>query len=279
MTMQPTPPEYVLGRSEKESQRLVKQSMFVRPSTERVFRKAGIAAGMRVLDIGCGVGDVSFLAAELVGATGSVVGVDRDPGVLTLARERAKENGLTNVTFEEREIDHVTATQPYDAVVSRFVLMYQADPAAMLARVARTVKQGGLLVVQEPDFGVGIITWPRVELWQQVSHWMGETFRRGGVHHDIGGKLYHLFRRAGLRGPTLLQHVTAAGGADTRPHCENSAEIVRSMLPRMERFGVATAEEVQVETLAERLEREATAAEAQVTFVPVTGAWTTVDTL
>jgi hypothetical protein len=73
-----------------------------------------------------------------------------------------------------------------------------------------------------------------------------------------------------------LQHVTVAGGADTRLSCENIAEIVRSMLPRMEKFGVGTADEVQVETLAERLEREASAANAQVTFLPVTGAWATV---
>jgi SAM-dependent methyltransferase len=276
MAVQAAPPEYVLGRSEQESQRLVKQSLLVRQSTERIFRKAGIVLGMRVLDIGCGVGDVSFLAAELVGETGSVVGVDRDPGVLALARRRATENGLTNVTFEESEIDHVALTEPYDAVVSRFVLLYQADPVATLASVARGVRKGGLVVVQEPDFGPGISAWPAVQLYEKVSHWMRETFRRGGVHHDIGGKLYHLFRQAGLPGPTLLQHVTVAGGADTRPSCENYAEIVRSMLPRMEKFGVATAEEVQVETLAERLEREAAAADAQVTFLPVTGAWVTV---
>jgi SAM-dependent methyltransferase len=276
MAVQPAPPEYVLGRSEKESQRLIKQSIFVRPSTERVFRKAGIAEGMRVLDIGCGAGDVSFLAAELVGATGSVVGVDRDPGVLALARQRARENGLINVTFEECEIHQITVKAPCDAVVSRFVLMYQADPVATLESLARTVKKGGLLVVQEPDFGVGITTWPAVELWQKVSHWMRETFQRGGVHHDIGCKLYYLFRQAGLPGPMLLQHVTAAGGADTRPSCENSAAMIRSLLPRMEKFGIATAEEVQVDTLAERLEREASAAEAQVAFVPITGAWTTV---
>lgn len=76
MSSQPATPQYVLGRSEAESQRLIQQSGFMRTSTERVFRKAGITTGMRVLDLGCGVGDVSFLAAEIVGPTGSVVGID-----------------------------------------------------------------------------------------------------------------------------------------------------------------------------------------------------------
>jgi ubiquinone/menaquinone biosynthesis C-methylase UbiE len=276
MPDQPASPEYVLGRSEKESQRLVKQSVFMRPSTDRVFQKAGIAAGMRVLDMGCGAGDVSFLVAEHVGPTGAVVGIDRDPAVLAFARQRAAENGLSNVTFEESELHRFSTTEPFDACVGRFVLMYQADPVVTLAHISRAVKNGGLVVAQEPDFGVGVTSWPTVPLWQQVSHWMAETFRRGGVHHDIGKRLYHLFRQAGLPGPALLQHISAAGGTATRPFCENSAGIVSSLLPRMEKFGIATAEEVQVETLAERLERETCAAEAQVTYLPSTAAWTIV---
>jgi SAM-dependent methyltransferase len=275
MKTQPAAPEYVLGRSEAESQRLIKQSSFVRTSTERVFRKAGITEAMRVLDLGCGVGDVSFLAAELVGPTGSVVGIDANPGVLAVARQRANESRFNRVKFEEWAIDRFSTTESFDAVVGRFVLMYQADPIATLRHVASLLRTGGLLIVQEPDFGVGIAASPTVALWQQVNEWTRETFRRGGVHHDIGARLYHLFRRAGLPGPALLQHVSVGGGAAMRPFCENSAETVRSLLPSMEQFGIATAEEVQVDTLADRLERETCAAECQLTYVPIVAAWTT----
>jgi ubiquinone/menaquinone biosynthesis C-methylase UbiE len=268
-------PQYVLGRSETESQRLIKQALFLRPSTERVFRKAGIAEGMHVLDLGCGAGDVSFLAAELVGPTGSVFGIDVDPGVLAVARERAAASGWTRVRFEEGAIDSFTTTQPFDAVVGRFVLMYQADPVATLRRVSNLVRTGGLIVVQEPDFRVGITTSPTVDLWQQVQHWIAETFRRGGVHYDIGGRLYHVFRRAGLPGPAVLEHISAGGGAAMRPYCENSAEIVRSLLPRLEHFGIATAADVQVDTLADRLEHQTCAADSQITYLPIVGAWTT----
>ncbi len=130
-------------------------------------------------------------------------------------------------------------------------------------------------MVQEPDFQVGIRTVPAVALWQQVQEWLIETFRRGGVHCDLGTKLYPLFRQAGLPGPALLQHVSVGGGAAMRPFCENTAEIVGSLLPSMERFGIATAAVVQAETLADRLERELCAAECQLTYMPVVGAWTT----
>ncbi len=275
MQTQPVAPEYVLGRSEMESQRLIKQSSFMRPSTERVFQKAGITAGMRVLDLGCGVGDVSFLAAELVGPKGSVVGIDVNPAVLAVARQRAHESEFTRVTFKESTIDGFTTTESFDAVVGRFVLMYQADPVATLAHVYSLLRTGGLLVLQEPDFRVGVSTSPPCALWQQVNYWIGETFRRGGVHHDIGGKLYHLFRRAGLPGPTMLEHVSVGGGPAMRPFGENSAEIVRSLLPKMEQFSIATSLEVQVDTLADRLERDTCAAECQITYVPIVAAWTT----
>jgi hypothetical protein len=70
--------KYILGHSPAEIQRLMSQAVMLRPITERLLRSAGIEPGMRVLDIGCGAGDVSMLAAELVGSTGSVVGIDRN---------------------------------------------------------------------------------------------------------------------------------------------------------------------------------------------------------
>ncbi len=276
MENQPASPQYVLGRSDSESQRLIRQANFVRPSTERVFRKAGIGAGMHVLDIGCGAGDVSFLAGEFVGPSGRVVGIDLNPRVLELARERAKESGLTWVSFEEQAIETFTTTAPFDAVVGRCVLLYQPDPVATLRHMAKQLNSGGIIAVQEPDMSVEVRTWPLVPLWGQVWEWIGETFRRGGVAYDIGSKLYPLFRQAGLPGPMLLEHLSVCGGAAVRPICEHSAEMVRSLLPRMEEFGIVSREEVLVETLADRLEHDSCAADSQITYMPNIAAWTIV---
>jgi SAM-dependent methyltransferase len=230
---------------------------------------------MRVLDLGCGAGDVSFLAAELVGPTGSVVGIDRDPGVLAIARERAREMGLTFVSFEERPIERFVASEPFDAVVGRFVLVYQPDPVATLSHVRALLRAGGVIAMLEPDMSVGLRSWPPVALCDQVSDWIRETFRRGGVHFDMGARLYPLFRRAGFPGPTVRQDTPVGGGEALLPLFEHCSDIIRSLLPRMEQYGIATAEAAQVDTLAERLEREANAAESQVAYMPVVAAWTT----
>ena len=76
-----TDPTYALGRSDDEYARLTEQANFLRPLTERFFRRAGITSGMKVLDVGSGVGDVAFLLAELVGRDGKIVGVDMRVGL------------------------------------------------------------------------------------------------------------------------------------------------------------------------------------------------------
>src|SRR4051812_48499231 len=76
---------YALGHSDQELDRLSAQARLVDPITRQFFREAGIANGMRVLDVGTGAGDVAFLLAELVGDSGEVVGVDRAPDALAVA--------------------------------------------------------------------------------------------------------------------------------------------------------------------------------------------------
>jgi cyclopropane fatty-acyl-phospholipid synthase-like methyltransferase len=96
---------YPLGYSEDESHRLAAQAAFFEDLTGDVFQRAGIGMGMQVLDLGCGVGDVSFLAAGMVGGAGAVLGIDRNASSIETARHRAMGLGLSNVQFEVSELD------------------------------------------------------------------------------------------------------------------------------------------------------------------------------
>lgn len=80
------PAEYVPGHGPREIERLIRQARMVEPITRRFSVQAGIAPGMRVLDIGSGVGDVAFLAADLVGNAGDVTGIDQSTAALAIAR-------------------------------------------------------------------------------------------------------------------------------------------------------------------------------------------------
>jgi ubiquinone/menaquinone biosynthesis C-methylase UbiE len=148
--------DYVLGRTDVEYDRLIEQAEVLRPLTGRMLRAAGIRTGMQVLDIGCGVGDVSFLVSELVGPEGSVVGVDLDGDAVRVADERCAARGTTNVEFQEADARSVRSDRLFDAAVGRFVPMYMSDPTAALRLIAEKVRPGGILAFHE--WAVGIST-------------------------------------------------------------------------------------------------------------------------
>src|SRR5215472_2336664 len=92
-------PEYGLGHTDRELERLQTQARTLEPFTRQLFLDAGVEAGMRVLDVGSGVGDVAFIAAEIVGDHGEVVGTDRAARALDVARRRARDESRDNVSF------------------------------------------------------------------------------------------------------------------------------------------------------------------------------------
>ena len=120
--------DYVLGTTEAEHDRLMRQSTLLAPSTIRLFREAGIVTGNRILDLGSGVGDVALLAAELVGSDGQVVGIDIDGSALVVARKRTVARGLTQVSFVESGLAEFVAEEPFDAIVGRLILQFLPQP-------------------------------------------------------------------------------------------------------------------------------------------------------
>ena len=97
-------PTYVFGDDRKELARLQRQAEYFAKPTVDILKRAGLGAGVRVLDIGCGVGDVSLVAADLVGPTGAMVGIDQSGEALAVARARAASTGRSWISFEERNI-------------------------------------------------------------------------------------------------------------------------------------------------------------------------------
>jgi ubiquinone/menaquinone biosynthesis C-methylase UbiE len=100
--------------TEQELERLRTQARLINPITRQFFAEAGIAPGMRVLDVGSGPGEVAFVSAELVGTSGQIVGVDRSATLLAMARARASERSLGNVTFHEGDPAEMTFEDPFD---------------------------------------------------------------------------------------------------------------------------------------------------------------------
>lgn len=272
--MKENDPTYALGRSADEHQRLTQQAELLRPMTERFFRKAGVDQGMRVLDVGSGAGDVAFLAAELVGSEGEVVGIDLDGSALDKARGRARLLGLSNVKFIEGEIRSADLGGEFDAAVGRLVLLYFADPVQGLAGIVNRLRSGGLVAFQELDMNPDISTmsYPEESQWNETGRTIVRTFEGAGVHVRMGRQLLQTFVGAGLPVPSLMEEVAVGGGPDFRGYSW-LANTMGSLAPLAEKLGIATTAELRIDSLADRIRDDAVAHNLMVWGPPLVGAY------
>lgn len=222
---------------------------------------------MRVLDVGCGHGDVTLIAAGLVGPSGQVLGIDRDARAVEAARHRAREAGIDTVTVEARDID-APPVGPFDAIVGRRVLMYQADPARSLRRLAGSLRPGGIVAFHE-HAAIDPLSSADLPLHRLAQGWLRETVRREGGHVMIGLDLHGVMTRAGL----FVEHVLAETSVQTPTQPYPLASIVQAVHARIVDAAVATAEEVGIETLQQRLDAERVASGAVYVADLMVGAW------
>jgi ubiquinone/menaquinone biosynthesis C-methylase UbiE len=264
-------PGYQFASSD-ELARLEEQGRVLGPATRMILAAAGIRPGMRVLDLGCGVGDVAFLAADLVGPDGHVVGVDLWTDALARARLRAEQAGLAQVQFVAGDIHDPAPGGSFDAIVGRLILMHLPDPVAVLRQQATVLRAGGLVVPIEYDIHT-TRSLPPVPLVSQALAWLIEAFAKAGVA-TIGPRLWSVLQEAGLR-PLGMIGVQPHLGPDDPAAVALAEGVIRAVAPLIERTGIATAEEIDVETFGPRLRGELQANSAVLAAPVLLSAWAT----
>ena len=260
------------GVGEDEAGRLEIQGRALAPATRMILAEAGIRPGMRVLDLGCGAGDVAFVAAGLVGPDGSVVGVDRSPDALARARLRAGQRGLAQVQFVEGDVNEPAPGGPFDAIVERLVLWTVPDPAALLRRQAMVLRPGGLVVPIEVDLST-IRSLPETAFGTQGKSWVVEAFAKAGMSM-LGPRLWAILQEAGLR-PLGMIGVQPHFGPGDEVGIAFLVETMRVAAPLIVGTAVATAEEIGMETLEQRLRDDGQRSQAVRATPMLLSAWAT----
>jgi SAM-dependent methyltransferase len=252
---------YPFQSSDDERKRLIAQGGLVAPLTRRLFERAGITAGMRVLDIGSGSGDVALLAAQLAGPTGDVTGIDRDPAQVEFAAQRAKAQGFANVRFVAGDFREIELTPAVDAIVGRLVLMYAADPRDAIRRALRNLRSGGIIALQESiiDYAGPVFIEPLDCLAARAAEWFRAGFKHAGVHSRMGMRLFALMRQAGLNPSTEIDMLVPIQEGPDGALFSTLASVVRSQIPAIVASGAATEAEIQIDTLEKRMIADAPA--------------------
>lgn len=170
----------------------------IRAEKERTYNLLALAPGSSVLEVGCGPATDTLALARLVGEQGRVTGLDFDPDMIELARERARAAGL------EDRVDHLVGDatslpfpdDTFDACRSERLFQHLHDPAHALAEMIRVTKPGGRIVVFDTDHETFAIDAPDPDAWRRLKQVSLDHLH---TNPCSGRQLYRLFREAGLR--------------------------------------------------------------------------------
>ncbi len=265
---------YLLGHSETELERLAAQARAVDPITRRFFSEAGVDVGMRVLDVGCGGGDVSVLVAGLVGSSGSVVGFDRYAGAVEAARARVESMALANVSFVGGTVDELADEGPFDAIVGRYVLQFVDEPSVFLASLAVLAKPGAPIVFHELDWS-GVTSDPPVLSYDRLASSLQAVIERSGANPHSGLSMPNVFVGAGLGCPQLRIEQRAGAGPTSVDVVERMVGLARSLAASMVESGIVSRDELDVATLRETIMAEVLARGSLLRSHLQVGAWCT----
>jgi ubiquinone/menaquinone biosynthesis C-methylase UbiE len=265
---------YVLGHPSGEEQRLQRLGQLQSASTRHFLTQAGIAPGMKVLDVGSGAGDVALLLADLIGPGGSIVGVDVYPQVLETARARLQAVGVERATFLAADIREAVLEDDFDAVVGRNILMYVANPAEVLRLCASHLRPGGIVAFQEVEWSLteqvdGMPALP--PLARQAASWIVGGFRQAGTEMQIGFKFPRMFLEAGL----TLPHMSLDGIVGTEANWvgyDFLTDVLRDILPKLYEYGIIK-EQLDAATYVARLREEIRQQHALFPLFFLAGAW------
>ena len=188
---------YAIRGGDEGKRRLDLLARTMAPNTEALLARAGLRAGMRCIDLGCGGGHVSRYLAECVGAGGLVIGLDIDDIKLKAARQDCALAGLRQLEFRAGSVTQWSEPATYDLVYGRFILSHIRTPAAVVDSMAAALRPGGILVVEDVDFGGAFCHPPNAGYDRYCSLYREAVSRRGG-NAELGRELYGMCLDAGL---------------------------------------------------------------------------------
>ena len=224
--------------------------------TRRYLAEAGVTHGMRVIELGCGGGEVTQILAELVGPSGFVVAIDRDPKALAIAGDRMKENRIEHVRVTSADLiggwsdlDHLQS-EPFDVLAGRRVLMYLPDPVDVLRRFSKSLRGGGLVVFEETDLTMVPARVSPMTAHDRAMEWLRRLLLAEGANTTMGFGLPAALAQAGLRFERIRAEAVIQGQGTQYP----LSGLLKLMQARVISAGIATRDEV--DSLSARLETE-----------------------
>src|SRR5690349_14467910 len=194
----PGMPDYVLGASNPERQRLLMQCELFKPEARFLLDQIGVDRNWWTIDVGCGPLGILDLLAESTGPGAEVIGLERDPNMLEFGHELLAERGLDSVRLIQGDA-HETGlpSASFDLAHSRLLLVNVPNPMGVVGEMVRITRPGGWVALEEVDW-VSWVCEPMHPAWMRLLNINAEIWGKRGMDVNVGRKLPRLLTHAGL---------------------------------------------------------------------------------
>lgn len=223
--------------------------------TRKLIESGEIKPGLKILDLGCGNGNVTFLLSRYIGSDGIVVGIDSNPHTIEDAKKKSKELGLSNLHFcvgditQDFKIEHSN----FDTIIVRRVLMYLLNPEKTIATAIKYLKPNGIFLAQENNISLTPIGLESMPQHKKIIDLIRKTLEKENVNFNMGFDLNTILTNSGLR----VEKVWAEAVLSTQNQHTPWAFLAQVMKDRMLIHKVIKdVSELELETLEERLANE-----------------------
>ncbi|MBN9234294.1 MULTISPECIES: methyltransferase domain-containing protein [Phyllobacteriaceae] len=223
--------KYLLGRGPAEEARLKRQIANLAPDSDAQFERIGIRPGECVIDLGCGPGGVLHLLGKRVGPTGRVLGLERSPHFVEMARRFVADHALSQVEVREGDAyDTGLERGSFDGAHMRLVLVNVPEPQRIVNEMVALVRPGGWIASFEADF-VAHFCDPPLPAWDRLLNAYIAYSAAQGIDLFVGRRTHRLFREAGVRDIHVdaVYHVYPPGH-DRRPMLHQFITNVRDRM-------------------------------------------------
>jgi len=213
--------EYALATGQRAVHRLKVLEEVYGVGTRALLQTAGIQSGMRVADVGCGVGVVTRVLASLAGPRGSVVGIDASAEQVDQAKLQAAAGGFFNAFFIAADATNTGLPRAsFDMVYCRFLLLHLPDPEAALREMVALLKPGGVLMCEDGDLtAAGSMP---VTALNAFADLFGRLAPLRGVDYAVSRRLYHLIAAEGMKNIHIHIHQPAIATGEPKSLIELS---------------------------------------------------------
>lgn len=193
-----TTQNYIISGGAEGKNRLNILSGILHEHTKSVLERNGVATGISFLDVGCGGGNVSVMAAQMIGNNGRITAIDFDEEIISLNRKDAETMGVPNISYHAMSAYDIGFHNEFDVAYTRFLLSHLQEPLKVLEKIVHSLKPGGRIIAEDVHFS-GHFCYPQCSAFDRYVQLYTTAGLQRGQNPEIGTALFSLFKEAGVK--------------------------------------------------------------------------------